>query len=198
MSRKTAPCLYVIAGPNGSGKTTFARRFLPYYARCQEFVNADLIAAGISPFHPETAAIQAGRLMLSRIHRLAKQHADFAFETTLSGRSNAGFFRKLRLSGYRIHLFYLWIPSVQLALKRIAERVKAGGHDIPRTVVARRFGKSIRNLFGAYWPLADSISLIDNSGHVPRLIAFKLGGVLQMLDPGLFQKLKESTHAKER
>lgn len=120
------PNLYVVAGPNGAGKSTFARLFLPEYADCREFVNADLIAAGLSPFNPESLALQAGRLMLERIEALAAARVDFGFETTLAGKSWLPVLQKLRERGYRLHIFFLWIPGPELALKRIEER-GAGG-----------------------------------------------------------------------
>jgi len=112
------PQLYIIAGPNGAGKTTFAREFLPHYAHCKQFINADLIASGLAPFSPETEALRAGRLMLEQIRSLAKEKADFGFETTLSGVTYAALLRQLKAQGYRIQLFFLWIPTVEIALAR--------------------------------------------------------------------------------
>jgi len=135
--------LYVIAGPNGAGKTTFARKFLPNYAKCKNFVNADLIAAGMSPFSPETAAVRAGRLMLDEIRFFSERRASFAFETTLSGRTNLRLIHKLRANGYRIHLFFLMVSSIEVALSRIKERVVKGGHDVPEAVcVGGSIGRS--------------------------------------------------------
>ena len=129
------PSLYIVAGPNGSGKTTFAREFLPDYVRCKEFINADLIAGGLSPFSPEAAAMRAGRLLLEQIKLLASRRSDFGFETTLSGVTYVSLLRRLKAQGYQIHLFFLWIPTVEVALARIADRVRRGGHDIPEKVV---------------------------------------------------------------
>ena len=123
--------LYLIAGPNGVGKTTFAREFLPKYADCKNFVNADLIAQAMAPFSPETAAIRAGKMMLSEIRSFAKKRVSFAFETTLSARSYMGLLRRLKAQGYEVHLFFLWVESVDLALSRVQERVLRGGHDVP-------------------------------------------------------------------
>lgn len=123
----TKPRIYIIAGPNGAGKTTFAREFLPHYAECDEFVNADLIAESISPFAATAAAFRAGRLMLEQIHLLAQRRLDFAFETTLSGKSYLPLLRNFKRQGYALHLFYLWLPSVELALARIADRVRLAG-----------------------------------------------------------------------
>lgn len=186
------PKVYIVAGPNGAGKTTFAKKFLPFYADCFEFINADLIAAGISPLNFEKAVYQAGRLMLDQIFKLANKRSDFAFETTLSGKSYVRFLKQLKASGYEIHLFYLWIPDSRLALKRIAERTESGGHDIPKSIVIRRFRKSLKNFFKLYWSLPDTISLIDNSISAPRLIASKHGGNLHIMDESLFKRIRES------
>src|SRR4051794_6777634 len=125
------PTAYVIAGPNGAGKTTFAMEFLPAFVQCREFVNADLIAAGLSPFAPETQAIRAGRLMLTRIKELAAARQDFAFETTLAGRSSLKVVTDLKQSGYQVILFFLCLPRAQMAVERVALRVRLGGHDVP-------------------------------------------------------------------
>lgn len=124
------PNVYIIAGPNGVGKTTFAREFLPNYANCRIFINADLIAQGMSPFAPEKAAFRAGRLMLEEIETQARQGADFGFETTLSGKGHLKVVRGLKERGYEVHIFYLWVPSAELTLARIKERVLRGGHDV--------------------------------------------------------------------
>lgn len=145
------PSLYVIAGPNGAGKTTFAREFLPNYADCKNFINADLIAEGVSPFSPETVAFRAGRLMIQEIGLYAKNRDSFGFETTLSGRSHLGLIRDLKKQRYEVHFFFLWIPTVNLALTRVRARVLAGGHNVPEAVVRRRFDRSIRN-FSAIVP----------------------------------------------
>jgi predicted ABC-type ATPase len=142
------PGIYIIAGPNGAGKTTFAEEFLP--ERCQEFVNADLIAKGLSPFHPEAAAFEAGRIMLSRIDELISRDVDLAFETTLSGRVYRQILRRARDRGYVVDLTFLWLPSADLAIARVARRVELGGYGVPDDVVRRRFGAGIRNLFAVY------------------------------------------------
>ena len=171
--RKHHPQCYVIAGPNGAGKTTFAREFLPRYEKCVDFVNGDLIAQGLSPFAPGIAAAEASRIALERIHAFALAKKDFAFETTLAARSYAAFLRTLKASGYTVRLFYLWIPSVELALGRIADRVRRGGHDVPEADVRRRFTRSLSNLFRLYNSLADTLYMFDNSGGEPQLV-FKL------------------------
>jgi predicted ABC-type ATPase len=174
--------VYVIAGPNGAGKTTFAREFLPHYVECIEFVNADLIAGGLSPFDPSRAAIHAGRIMLEEIHSLSEGRKDFGFETTLSGRTQIDLLRRLKQRGYRIHIFFLWIPNSELALERIKSRVEEGGHDIPETTVRRRFDRSLSNFMSIYRDLADAWAIFDNSSEIPVLIAFKELGELTVFD----------------
>ena len=190
------PRLYIIAGVNGSGKTTFARELLPNYVECLEFVNADLIAGGLSPFSPGAAALRAGRLVLEQIESLSSRKRDFGFETTLSGRSYLPLLRSLRKTGYRIHLFYLWIPRVDLALARIADRVKRGGHTVPENVVRRRFRRSLRNFFRLYEPLLDSWTIFDNSGESPRMIAFKKLDKLQIIYPHLYAIISKRKEAQ--
>lgn len=171
MDERRQPNLYIVAGANGAGKSTFARLFLPDYADCKEFVNADLIAAGLSPFNPESLALEAGRLMLARIEALAAAGADFGFETTLAGRSWLPLLARLRQAGYRLHLFFLWIPNPELAVSRVQERVRAGGHSIPEEVVRRRFGRGLRNFFRLYAPAVDAWLVIDHSKKPPDLVA---------------------------
>ena len=183
------PNLYIIAGPNGAGKTTFARKFLPDYAKCLEFVNVDLIANGISPFDPERAALRAGRIMLEQIHSLAQRRLDFGFETTLSGKAYIKLLQKMKKGGYLIHLFFLWINDVELALERIRLRVRNGGHAIPEATVRRRFGRSLANFLLVYKHLADSWTIFDNSGDVPKMVAFEESGKIEILDPDLFNNL---------
>jgi predicted ABC-type ATPase len=167
---KRQPRCIVIAGPNGAGKTTFARQFLPGDARVVHFVNADLIAGGLSPLQPDLAAIAAGRLVLKEIDRLADSHADFAFETTLSGLTYARRLRRWKQGGYRVEIVYLKLRSTHLALRRIAARVRQGGHDVPRTDVVRRFRRGWKNFERVYRPLADSWAMYENSARTPRLL----------------------------
>jgi len=187
-NKNRRPNLYIIAGPNGAGKTTFARKFLPEYVECLEFVNADLIAGGLSPFAPEKAAIHAGRLMLEQIHSLVKRALDFGFETTLAGKTYVKLLRDIR-KRYLIHIFFLWIPNVQLAIERINLRVQNGGHHIPEAIVHRRFSRSLPNFLRFYQPLADSWTIFDNSGDDPRMIAFEESGKIEILDPDLLNVL---------
>lgn len=184
-----SPSAYIIAGPNGAGKTTFAREFLPNYADCRNFINADLIAQGVSPFTPETVAFRAGRLMLEEIDLHAKRGESFGFETTLSGRSYLGLVRTLKKRGYEVHFFFLWVPTVELALKRVSARVLEGGHDVPEVVVRRRFDRSIRNFVLRYARLGDSWILFDNSGATPAVIAFEKRGSLRIMDRALYDTL---------
>jgi len=178
---------YIIAGPNGSGKTTFAREFLPDYAKCPHFVNFDLIAQGLSPFSPQIAAMKAGRLVIEQLHDLLNGSSDFAFETTLSGKTYINFIKEARRRGYQVHLFFMWIPSEKLALQRIKGRVAEGGHDVPAEDVRRRFARSILNFFQLYRPLLDSWMLFDNSCPVPRLIAEEKDRKENIIDKCLFE-----------
>ena len=168
-----SPRCIVIAGPNGAGKATFAREFLPKDAGVIHFVNADLIAAGLSPLRPELAALAGGRLLLSELDRLAKARTDFAFESTLSGSGYLGRLQKWKAAGYRIEMVFLRLHSPELALRRIAVRVKQGGHDIPRADVLRRFARGWRNFQASYKLLADAWAVYDNSGDQPQLLETK-------------------------
>jgi predicted ABC-type ATPase len=161
----------IIAGPNGAGKTTFAREFLPNEGSCPHFINADLIAAGLSPFDPAAAAIQAGRLMLSEIDRRLQAQESFAFESTLSGLSYARQIPRWQSAGYRVELVFLKLRSVRLAVARVKNRVAQGGHAVPSAVVRRRFRRGWENFERRYRPLVDHWELYDNSGNQPLLLA---------------------------
>lgn len=164
------PRCIIIARPNGAGKTTFAREFLLREVGIIHFVNADLIAGGLSPLRPDLAARRAGRLVLIELSRLVKARKDFAFESTLSGRTYLRLLNRWKAAGYRIEIVFLSLPSVQLALQRIATRVRQGGHDVPRADVLRRFDRSLDNFHRLYRPLAHTWSVYDNSGTAPRLL----------------------------
>jgi predicted ABC-type ATPase len=165
-----SPLCIVIAGPNGAGKTTFAKEYLPKDIGVIHFVNADLIAGGLSPIRPEFAALAAGRLVLRELDRLASERRDFAFESTLAGRSYVARLKRWKAAGYCVHIVFLRLSSPRLALKRIAARVKHGGHDVPREDVLRRFERSWRNFQKIYRLLADTWTVYDNSGRRPRKI----------------------------
>ena len=160
------PTVVILAGPNGAGKSTVAPALLQGTLSVHEFVNADVIARGLSAFDPERVAIAAGRIMLATLDELAAQRADFAFETTLATRSFAPWLRNLRASGYDVHLFFLWLSSADLAVERVLQRVEAGGHFVPDDVVRRRYLAGIRNFFGLYRPSATSWALFNSSGPV--------------------------------
>jgi predicted ABC-type ATPase len=164
------PRCIVIAGPNGAGKTTFAREFLPREAEVIHFVNVDLIASGLSPLDPNLAAVAAGKLLLKELSRLARARTDFAFESTLSGLAYANRIKNWKSAGYRIEIYFIRLSSPALAFRRIATRVKQGGHDVPRADVLRRFDRGWQNFENIYRPLADSWFLYDNSGESARLI----------------------------
>ncbi len=164
-----APVLWVIAGPNGAGKTTFAKEFLPKVG-ITEFLNADFIAAGLSPLHPEMGAFQAGRLLLRRWDKLVDQRISFAVESTLSGKTYFGKLERARAAGYRIHMTYLWLPSVRISLKRIRQRVKMGGHFVPEKDVRRRFPVSLVNFHDSYRDLAVRSFVWDISTSPPQKI----------------------------
>lgn len=162
--------IIIIAGPNGAGKTTFAREYLLKEAHCPDFINVDLIAAGLSPFDPDRAAIQAGRIMLSEIERRVRKRASFAFETTLSGHAYARMIPAWRVAGYRVRLIFLSLPDAEMAISRVATRVNQGGHNVSTSVIRRRFDAGLRNFQNVYMNLVDKWEWYDNSGKPPQLI----------------------------
>lgn len=163
--------IYIIAGCNGAGKTTVSYTILPEILDCKEFVNADEIAKGLSPFQPEKVSFEAGRIMLERIDTLLTQNHNFAFETTLSTRSYKNKLMEAKASGYAVRLLFFWLPTVEMAIKRVNIRVKEGGHNIPVDVIKRRYKRGIDNLFKIYLPLCDEWAVFDNSDGEPLLIA---------------------------
>ncbi len=165
------PVCLIIAGPNGAGKTTFAREFLPREGGIIEFVNADLIAAGLAPFKPTLAAVNAGRVFLSELDRLSAARMDFAFESTLSGRAYVERIKQWKVHGYRVEIVYLRLDTPEIALKRVAARVRQGGHHVPAADVRRRFVRSWRNFENVYRPLSDAWWLYDATSYPPRFIA---------------------------
>jgi predicted ABC-type ATPase len=187
------PKAVVIAGPNGAGKSTTAPLLLREALAVKEFVNADTIAAGLSAFAPQTVAFAAGRVMLGRVRELAAMKSDFAFETTLASRSFAPWLRELQQQGYELHLIYLWLPDADLAVERIAERVRRGGHSVPEADVRRRYLNSLSNFFNLYRPIADSWLMLDNSlQSEPQPIAWRnTGGPVHIVNNGPWIVLRE-------
>jgi predicted ABC-type ATPase len=164
---KKKPTCYVIAGPNGAGKTTFALKYLPEIVGCHNFVNADLIAYGISPLDSAALQYDAGRLFLNEIHKNIDKRIDFAFETTLAGRSHINLLKKLGKDDWHIVLFFLWIPDADFSKGRVRQRVLEGGHDIPDNAIYRRYPRIMYNLIYLYMPLCDKVSCYDNSNPEP-------------------------------
>ncbi len=179
---------YIIAGCNGAGKTTASFSMLPQILECEEYVNADEIAKGLSPFHPERVPIDAGRLMLKRITNLMQQHATFAIETTLSTRSYDSLIKKAHKAGYRVILLFFWLSSPEVAVQRVAKRVSEGGHNIPEDVIRRRYSAGIKNLFSIYSHIVDRWILVDNNSSQSVIFAEAEDGVNKIYD---FEKYKQ-------
>jgi len=190
------PSLYIIAGPNGAGKTTFVRDFLRYDFAVLDFLNADEMARGLSPLAPERAQLEAGRLMLERVRRFIGEGRDFGMETTLSGRTYRNIFRDAREQGYSIHLDFLLLPSVEHSMRRVADRVEAGGHNVPEPDLQRRFRLGLQNLFELYRPLLDSWALYDNSERRPRKIDQGDAQNHFVFTPSEFEKIKADFNLK--
>lgn len=183
------PNFYIIAGPNGAGKTTFAREWLTKRIAWDDFLNADIIAAEMSPDNPEAVAIQAGRLMLERLYDRAERGIDFAVETTLAGTSYIKIIKGLKSRGYESHLAFLWVSEVEFSIARVAKRVSEGGHNIPVDVIRRRFNSGIRNLFQIYRPLLNSWQLHDNAGIETILIAEEVEGELTIYEQTRYEEI---------
>ena len=185
------PNLYIIAGCNGAGKTTASLTVLPEMLNCQEFVNADEIARGLSPLNPEKAAIDAGRIMLQKIEKLLQNADDFAFEATLSSRNYAKIVKKAKQNGYMITLLFFWLDSPDLAIARVRTRVQEGGHNVPVPTIIRRYYAGVKNLFSLYLPLCDYWMIFDKSGLTSVLIAegYRTGEV-DIKNYSIFAKLK--------
>ena len=181
MASERQPVIYLISGPNGAGKTTFAKEFLPA-AHVVEFLNADLLAAGLSPLHPSAMAVLSARLILGRWRELLAMRRDFAFESTLSGRTYASMLAEAKSTGYRIRLAYLCLPHVRISLQRVRQRHLKGGHDVPARDVRRRFVPSLVKFFRRYLPLADEALLFDAAAYPPRLIARWAGDKKEVID----------------
>jgi predicted ABC-type ATPase len=165
------PIIYPIARCNGAGKTAFAKSFLPNEGNCLNFLNADLIAQGLSPLNARAAAMKAGRVLLAEFHAFVVRHETFAFESTLSGTTYVRLLKLAKRKGFRLYLHYLWLPSPAIAMARIRERVKKGGHNVPEVDVRRRFSRSLRHFVDDYAPLADRWAVWDNQTSPPRLLA---------------------------
>jgi len=183
--------LYIIAGCNGAGKTTASFTVLPEMLDCREFVNADEIARGLSPFQPEKVAIEAGRVMLGRIENLLNENSDFAFETTLATRSYKSTILRAQEKGYNVTLLFFWLRTVELAKERVRIRVAEGGHNIEEDVIERRYLNGIRNLFDIYLPIANETLIFDNSEGKHEFIAKKINGELSILDNNKFNQIKQ-------
>lgn len=165
------PELYIIAGPNGAGKTTASTTILPEVLNCKEFINADYIAAGISPFNSDSVAVQAGRIMLERIQKMISEHQSFAIETTLSTKYYQNLIHQAKKEGYKTTIIFFWLKSPELAIQRVSKRVSLGGHNIPSNVIIRRYSRGISNLLKVFINLCDVWMLYDNSDLAPILIA---------------------------
>ncbi len=167
------PNLYIIAGPNGAGKTTASYTILPEMLNCINFVNADEIARGLSPFSPETVDVQAARIMIQRIDELLTQKVDFAIETTLATRSHIHLVKRAQAAGYKVHLLFFCLESAEQAIQRVAQRVKEGGHNVPEDVIRRRFQLGISNLVNLFIPICDTVLVFNNVKTPAQLIARK-------------------------
>ena len=188
------PEILIIGGPNGAGKTTAARSLFRERIGMREFVNADEIARGLSPFHPEGAAIAAGRLMLERMSELVARRESFVVETTCAGRSNLNFVRQRKIEGWDIGLVYFWLRSPDVAIRRVARRVREGGHSVPRDAIVRRYWSGLNNVRRHYLPLVDFLNIRDNTDGNPVLIAEKTdGGPLAVYDEKRWQEFLESS-----
>jgi predicted ABC-type ATPase len=189
------PNLYVIAGCNGAGKTTASLNFLPEMLNCYEFVNADSIAAGLSPLQPDKVAFEAGRIMLNRIRKLIAENVDFAFETTLSTKSYHSLLKSAKNNGYKVWLLFFWLPNSDMAIARVESRVKNGGHFIPEDVIIRRYHRGITNLINIYSQLADNWFVLDNSSIEPKLIAEGNENiVIQIINEELWLIINKNCH----
>jgi len=185
--------LYIIAGCNGAGKTTASLTILPEIIECKEFVNADEIAKGLSPFQPEKVAFESGRIMINRINELLKAGENFAFETTLSTRSYKNKIIQAKEKGYTITLLFFWLKNVELAIERVKIRVEEGGHNIPENVIERRYFRGINNLFKIYLPIVDGALIFDNSYGKHELIAQKTVDIhIDMINERKFNELKNN------
>jgi predicted ABC-type ATPase len=189
---KPTPTAIVLAGINGAGKTTASQALLADTLHLMTFVIADAIAKGLSGFDPESVAIQAGRVMLQRLRELARNRENFAFETTLAARTYAGWLDSIRQSGYDVSLFYFWLESTDVAVSRVANRVRVGGHHVPEATIRQRYSRSVKNLFELYMPVVNSWKVYDNSGKVPHFVAEGGRGTTDRIaNPKVWDQLKK-------
>ena len=194
MNENYQPICWIIAGPHGAGKTTFALDYLPSVVNCRNFVNADLIAAGLAPLAPGSKNLAAGRVFLREVKHYIEQRQDFGFETTLSGISYLNLIKDLRLKGWRVVLAYLALPSLEMAKFRVAERVRHGGHDIPEDVLERRFFRSLSNFFDEFVLLPDQVMCYCNSDTEPQLIFTQQCTHRKVIEPTLLNQLIDLRH----
>ena len=187
------PTIYLISGCNGAGKTTFAKEFLPKEVKCLRFLNADEMARGLSPLDPAAGAARAARLLLSEVRSAIEGRRTFGLETTLSGLTYGRMLSNARERGYAVKLFYLWLPSATVAIRRVRERVRKGGHAVPSADVRRRYTRSLRNLSAHYLPLADEWIIFDNSRREPRVIADGTVGHARVMDETLYRQIQSKT-----
>nr|QJR98341.1 hypothetical protein Muribac2_690 [uncultured Muribaculaceae bacterium] len=180
-----SPKLYIVAGCNGAGKTTASLTVLPEIFSCQEFVNADEIAKGLNPLNPESMAMEAGRLMLRRIDTLLKQRVNFSIETTLATKSYRNLILKAKEMGYEVTLVFFWLPTVEMAIDRVAQRVATGGHNIPDDVIRRRYSAGIMNLFKIFLPIVDKWWIYDNTSNSEEIANYE-----ELIDSSKFETLK--------
>lgn len=188
MRQKHRPVIYLIGGPNGAGKTTFAREFLPA-AEVVEFLNVDLLAAGLSPLRPEAMAVRSARILLQRWQELLALGRSFAFESTLSGKTYASMLRDAKVAGYCIRMCYLWLPSLEVSLQRVRQRVRKGGHNVLEYDIRRRFRPSLHNFFQRYLPMADEAVLFDAGSFPPQLVARWASGNSEVINQTLYEEI---------
>lgn len=195
---KKEPTCFIIAGPNGAGKTTFALRYLPQTAGCKNFINADFLAYGLSPFDSLAAQYKAGEIFLREIYANIEKRVDFAFETTLAGRSQINLLKKIREDDWQIILFFLWLPDAAFSMNRIRERVKQGGHDIPDDTIFRRFPRVMHNFIKIYIPLCDKIFCYDNSGSEPVIVFVKDENGQKISNNNIYDRIIECANGYKR
>ncbi len=190
--------IFIIAGPNGSGKTTTALSLLPNLINIDEFINADEIAKGLAPLHPESMALTASKLMIKRLRDLLAAHKNFAFETTASGTNYIKYLKEAQTIGYKVHLIFLWLQSPDLAVERVTQRVIQGGHHIPENIIRRRYYSGLKNLINHYLPISDSALILDNSkAESNKTIAEKcITGDLKIEELDIWKRINQVAHAK--